>query len=164
MKIRLAIFSIATLLLAALIIPGCTSDQTTTVTETSTITTSATASEPAIEPTTSQPTEWWDDMGEPQYGGTITLPSVDVHTNFDAHTGKTAGGMSVPFQYDGLFFLDWTANPDIYPFKGEFVGLDGYQSMLAESWEQPNPNTYICLLYTSPSPRDRTRSRMPSSA
>ena len=25
-----------------------------------------------------------------------------------------------------------------------------------------NPN--VCLLYTSPSPRDRTRSRMPSSA
>ena len=26
------------------------------------------------------------------------------------------------------------------------------------------PQDYICLLYTSPSPRDRTRSRMPSSA
>ena len=26
------------------------------------------------------------------------------------------------------------------------------------------PCAYICLLYTSPSPRDRTRSRMPSSA
>ena len=25
-------------------------------------------------------------------------------------------------------------------------------------------NLYVCLLYTSPSPRDRTRSRMPSSA
>ena len=25
-------------------------------------------------------------------------------------------------------------------------------------------NNYCCLLYTSPSPRDRTRSRMPSSA
>ena len=25
-------------------------------------------------------------------------------------------------------------------------------------------NAFICLLYTSPSPRDRTRSRMPSSA
>ena len=25
-------------------------------------------------------------------------------------------------------------------------------------------NQYLCLLYTSPSPRDRTRSRMPSSA
>ena len=28
----------------------------------------------------------------------------------------------------------------------------------------PNGGTYVCLLYTSPSPRDRTRSRMPSSA
>ena len=27
-----------------------------------------------------------------------------------------------------------------------------------------NPPPYACLLYTSPSPRDRTRSRMPSSA
>ena len=26
------------------------------------------------------------------------------------------------------------------------------------------PATYICLLYTSPSPRDRQKSRMPSSA
>ena len=26
------------------------------------------------------------------------------------------------------------------------------------------PSDYACLLYTSPSPRDRTRSRMPSSA
>ena len=26
------------------------------------------------------------------------------------------------------------------------------------------PQTISCLLYTSPSPRDRTRSRMPSSA
>ena len=30
-------------------------------------------------------------------------------------------------------------------------------------WKQ-KPNTPNCLLYTSPSPRDRTRSRMPSSA
>ena len=27
-----------------------------------------------------------------------------------------------------------------------------------------DPAAFICLLYTSPSPRDRTRSRMPSSA
>ena len=36
-------------------------------------------------------------------------------------------------------------------------------------WESDEPTddktiTYACLLYTSPSPRDRTRSRMPSSA
>ena len=33
------------------------------------------------------------------------------------------------------------------------------------TWEITNERLYlICLLYTSPSPRDRTRSRMPSSA
>ena len=31
-------------------------------------------------------------------------------------------------------------------------------------FRQHNAKAYICLLYTSPSPRDRTRSRMPSSA
>ena len=31
-------------------------------------------------------------------------------------------------------------------------------------WSWLNTLTYTCLLYTSPSPRDRTRSRMPSSA
>ena len=32
------------------------------------------------------------------------------------------------------------------------------------SYEALNPVVSVCLLYTSPSPRDRTRSRMPSSA
>ena len=31
-------------------------------------------------------------------------------------------------------------------------------------WQLPFAKWFICLLYTSPSPRDRTRSRMPSSA
>ena len=31
-------------------------------------------------------------------------------------------------------------------------------------WRPPFQQPYACLLYTSPSPRDRTRSRMPSSA
>ena len=33
-----------------------------------------------------------------------------------------------------------------------------------EAAEAPLMTKYTCLLYTSPSPRDRTRSRMPSSA
>ena len=42
--------------------------------------------------------------------------------------------------------------------------------IVAEIFEDRAPITatnflrYLCLLYTSPSPRDRTRSRMPSSA
>ena len=51
----------------------------------------------------------------------------------------------------------------------------GYQGQLVDSSGAPVPNdtyamhfamysTSTCLLYTSPSPRDRTRTRMPSSA
>ena len=33
-----------------------------------------------------------------------------------------------------------------------------------DSWMRFNPRSYCCLLYTSPSPRDKRQSRMPSSA
>ena len=33
-----------------------------------------------------------------------------------------------------------------------------------DSWESISVQQWICLLYTSPSPRDRQKSRMPSSA
>ena len=34
----------------------------------------------------------------------------------------------------------------------------------SQGGDPSNPGTYVCLLYTSPSPRDATLSRMPSSA
>jgi len=40
----------------------------------------------------------------------------------------------------------------------------GYDIHLAAKQAWPNVAPNSCLLYTSPSPRDRTRSRMPSSA
>ena len=43
------------------------------------------------------------------------------------------------------------------------VPIRGFHFEKALMEEHFNEN-YICLLYTSPSPRDRTRSRMPSSA
>ena len=42
---------------------------------------------------------------------------------------------------------------------GVHAGMSGETDAAAESIEARS-----CLLYTSPSPRDRTRSRMPSSA
>ena len=51
--------------------------------------------------------------------------------------------------------------------RPEFVNSDDQFTLLEEAIETPT-NAFIeclsCLLYTSPSPRDRTRSRMPSSA
>ena len=44
----------------------------------------------------------------------------------------------------------------------KFVWLEEAQKISKKSWETLNPT--ICLLYTSPSPRDAIPSRMPSSA
>ena len=46
------------------------------------------------------------------------------------------------------------------------IKYDGYIKRHLKEIEklEKNENLKICLLYTSPSPRDRTRSRMPSSA
>ena len=70
------------------------------------------------------------------------------------------------------------------PSRGQQVSIDDFSSLLdvSRGWLKPDQvgeltaaiaemfndrNSNIdrsCLLYTSPSPRDRTRSRMPSSA
>ena len=56
-------------------------------------------------------------------------------------------------------FLMWTIDKFVNPEHAakvfaKFYKIPGLSETLA----------YACLLYTSPSPRDRTRSRMPSSA
>ena len=65
--------------------------------------------------------------------------------------------------------------------KPNFKNIDiyaGFQPQNGMEWQKENGITadwktpehinvkpvYTCLIYTSPSPRDRTRSRMPSSA
>ena len=56
---------------------------------------------------------------------------------------------------DGLVKIGWTANlGQRYSSLGHVSDILGWQSGTFED----------CLLYTSPSPRDRTRYRMPSSA
>ena len=48
--------------------------------------------------------------------------------------------------------------------KPVFAGQGGRLKIYLHNWGQAGKTVNYCLLYTSPSPRDRTRSRMPSSA
>ena len=62
------------------------------------------------------------------------------------------------------------ANPLFTPLNAKASTDTGYKVKGAVGWAFANgfrvegEISYRCLLYTSPSPRDRTRSRMPSSA
>ena len=57
------------------------------------------------------------------------------------------------------------------PHESVPLGADEHGNVVARTWGTPRVFDFavkdhvdLCLLYTSPSPRDRTRSRMPSSA
>ena len=58
-----------------------------------------------------------------------------------------------------LVSFDWAVKR-LLRSKVNFAVLEGFLSELLKD----NIEIQDCLLYTSPSPRDRTRSRMPSSA
>ena len=64
-------------------------------------------------------------------------------------------------RFPGVPRMALTATADV-PTRDEIVQRLALQdpARFVASFDRPN----ICLLYTSPSPRDRTRSRMPSSA
>ena len=67
-----------------------------------------------------------------------------------------------------LIFARNKVSPKVYWLSALLVFVGGHLSafwiVAANSWMQTPAGYEICLLYTSPSPRGRTRSRMPSSA
>ena len=58
---------------------------------------------------------------------------------------------------------DLIQHHDREKFEVQVVAL-GKETDLLDKFEKLGVNIDICLLYTSPSPRDRQKSRMPSSA
>ena len=61
-----------------------------------------------------------------------------------------------------MYYYFWSAMT-ITVFLGQLYVGSGYR-LLHGSMQELMDKVDGCLLYTSPSPRDRTRSRMPSSA
>jgi peptide/nickel transport system substrate-binding protein len=100
-----------------------------------------TTTPPTTPPTKPPPTveaKWWDKLGEPQYGGTLTY-RVAMHTPvFDP--GVPAPGAFF-MQYEDLVSFDWTVDRQIWPFNTNFAPIKYYMGVLAESWEMTDPLT-----------------------
>jgi len=96
-------------------------------------------------------------------GGHIT-PLAAIAENLHSKTGDTVRVVYVGQRGESLQdVLDIEAIDDVWAiFAGKFRRYNAISF-----WRQIlklRTLAYNCLLYTSPSPRDRTRSRMPSSA
>ena len=59
---------------------------------------------------------------------------------------------------------EFAKNNSVWVVLGSIIVKDKNESLFNRSYLISNKGVIICLLYTSPSPRDATLSRMPSSA
>jgi len=138
---------IVCLLTLSFLFSGCS--ETTTPTTTSKATTSAsssttakTTSAAATSTKAAAPANWWDEFGEPVYGGTLNLYNKSFSTTFDPYQAF----MSNNYLYEDLFNWDWTVDRNEWSFSTTFVPAQYYQGWLAESWEMTDPQTLVINL------------------
>ena len=100
---------------------------------------------------------------------------------WDPATSKPSNTANKPSPTARNYFLEDTVTPILQTDASDY-GVGGYLYSVINgkvrvirffskalvgaqlNWSARKKECYGCLLYTSPSPRDRTRSRMPSSA
>lgn len=103
--------------------------------------TSVTTSAP---PATSTQAHWWDSLGQPQYGGTITYWLPAINPIFDPWYGGPFGGQL--YQFETMFGYNWTIDRTTWPFKSGWTPEDYNVGTLAESWQIPDPQNLIINL------------------
>ena len=97
-----------------------------------------------------------------------TAGNAKIWAGFSSYeVADTAGDYDATAQEIGASFNAGNLGLVAYYYSGEGNGAgNGLNRLGGRANERDNDGGYLqaCLLYTSPSPRDRTRSRMPSSA
>ena len=115
--------------------------------------------------------EWVDGLSAPKgmgfYHEVLYVTDIDAIVEINAHTGlvlkkTTLKGAKMLNDIDvdqatGIIYVSAMDTGKIYSY------FDGKFTLWKEGFNRPN-GLLVCLLYTSPSPRDKRQSRMPSSA
>ena len=105
-------------------------------------------------------------------GGFVVNETISKTSTEETRFKVTDGNLEIVIIFDGyipeLFQEEMGVILDGY-FKNEIFYSDDMlvkhdNEYISEDGQTYDVENFTCLLYTSPSPRDRTRSRMPSSA
>jgi peptide/nickel transport system substrate-binding protein len=122
-----------------------TSIMTTSTTAITTSTPASTTTTAATATTTTSTGNWWDSLGTPRYGGTITIQSSADITNFDPYNASalpTVMGGWLELFYD----TDWTLSPAVFDYKLTILNPAYYTPHLATGWEFSDPSTFVVHL------------------
>src|SRR5271157_1843231 len=145
------------LMVTSLVLASCSSSTTTTASTTTTpsaaITTTTTANVTSTTSTAAATTavtttstgNWWDSLGTPQYGGTLTDYSNQDFGLWDPYNSSSLA-TCISAYMEGLYGDDWALSPSIFDFSTGFRPTDYVTGLLALSWEFTTPGTYIVHL------------------
>jgi peptide/nickel transport system substrate-binding protein len=160
MNKRLVYILFCFIIIFSLILTSCTSPSSSTLTSSSTANT--TSNSPSSSTTTSPVTSitssitakanWWDSLGEPAYGGTITVQTPSLGTNFDPISFM--GLISLAYEYP--FFFSWTTDPKEWSQRIGACPAEYWQGYLVEKWEWQDPSTLIMHLHQGIKWHDKT--------
>ena len=119
-----------------------------TTTTTKTTTTTTTTTKPPVSTTSTTTTvtigNWWDKLGKPQYGGSLTVSIASNIVQFDPYL---VGGTSIMNAWaEQMHCDDWTLDPSIFAYNMIFRPPDYVKGNLAASWEMMDTSTYIVHL------------------
>jgi peptide/nickel transport system substrate-binding protein len=145
MKKTLLFSVLILLLIGTTLLSACTETQTTSATQstsqspistTASVTPSATTQSAATSTAAAQ-ANWWDKLGEPKYGGTITFPySGLANITFDNYS---LIGSDYQFWLEAMFSkINWTVDRSEWGYITDFTPEQYITGNLAQSWERPD--------------------------
>ena len=154
MKNKVIWLAFSFLMVTAMLIASCTtsttktssttSPQTSTSAPTSTSTTSA-PSTTSSATTSTVAGNWWNKLGTPQYGGTMTIRLSNNIVNFDPYFSRLLTTIQSAYM-EKLFAYDWTLDPSVYNYPGQFCPDKFIKGFLATAWEFTDPSTIVVHL------------------
>ena len=126
--------------------PVSTTTQTQVATKSTVISTTAVSttstSKPVITSTSTTTGHWWDSLGIPQYGGTMTLQISKNILYFDPYQGE-----ALPQVYTGwmeqIFAPQWTMDPKVQNYRLSFWSNAQAGGQLVENWEFTTPGIFV---------------------
>ncbi len=155
MKNRFIWLSLSLLLVATLLLASCSTSTTSTSTSTTTTKTTTSTATTTKQPTTTAATttatttsvsgNWWDALGIPTYGGTMTFRDPSNVTNWDPATSPGTNNITDLFM-DHLTGDIWTEDPATFNYQLSWRPPDFVTGHLAASYEYSGPSTFVVHL------------------
>ena len=154
MKRKFIWLGLSILLGVAMLLVSCSTSTTTSTSNppSTTTTIKATTNTTTIAAITTTPStttavtgNWWDSLGAPTYGGTITIWDPFDISCWDPYSSPGTDNI-IGLYMDHMFGDIWTMNPATYNYQMDWRPAEDLTGTLAADYEYTTPSTFVVHL------------------